>query len=420
MRTVKIKRMDCLMDKFKKRPYILKNAIQYYAWGTKNKHAFIPRLFDIESEPDKPYAELWIGIHPNAPSLVEYNQEIIPLNQFISKYPKEILGSQCAAKFNNQLPFLLKVLSAEEALSIQAHPNKSQAEILHAKDKKNYPDSNHKPEVAVALDSFTALVGFRVYEEWVEMLHEYPEMKRFLGKDFLDQTLVTPEQKHSWQRELYKTLMKNAAGNSQLLSETLNDLDKRLQQSAFQLTEQQQLFISLHKVYNDDVGLYSIFLLNLVHLKKGQAFFIKAGIPHSYIKGNIIECMSNSDNVVRAGLTPKFKDISTLLDILVYESGPVEILEDRDTLQEFIYKTPMSEFEVSRILLDKKEVYNHKCKTIEILLPINGNGLLFWENSSSSILYTKGEVLLVPASLNEYQLDPQEDSEIFKVSIPVI
>ena len=175
------------MNGFKIRPYILKNTIQHYTWGTKNNNAFIPRLLDldIKNEPDKPYAELWIGIHPKAPSLVEYNQDAIPLNQLISKYPKEILGSNCADKFDNQLPFLLKVLSAGEALSIQAHPNKGQAEMLHAKDQKNYPDKNHKPEIAIALDSLTALVGFRAYEEWVEVLHEYPEMKQILRKDFL-------------------------------------------------------------------------------------------------------------------------------------------------------------------------------------------------------------------------------------------
>ena len=148
--------------KFETRPFRLLNKIQHYAWGARNEQAFIAKLLQLEVEKDKPYAELWMGTHPNAPSAVEINdQEKIPLDRFIKQFPKEVLGQKVIERFGVQLPFLFKVLSAGEALSIQAHPNKEQAAMLHQRDPEHYPDDNHKPEIAIALDQLTALVGFR-------------------------------------------------------------------------------------------------------------------------------------------------------------------------------------------------------------------------------------------------------------------
>ncbi len=39
---------------------------------------------------------------------------------------------------------------------------------------------------------------------------------------------------------------------------------------------------------------------------------------HLLVAGDCVECMACSDNVVRAGLTPKFKDVPTLCDMLTY------------------------------------------------------------------------------------------------------
>jgi mannose-6-phosphate isomerase len=142
----------------------MQNPIQNYDWGTRNKEAYIPQLLGIDAKPDTPYGELWLGAHPKAPSMVWVDGELTPLDQWISAHPIEVLGKAVARKFNGQLPFLLKVLSAGEALSIQAHPNKAQAKILHATDPLHYPDDNHKPEIAIALDSLTALVGIKPYD----------------------------------------------------------------------------------------------------------------------------------------------------------------------------------------------------------------------------------------------------------------
>ena len=148
------------MTSMYRRPFKLISKIQYYDWGTKNAAAFIPSFLGIPAEKDRPYAELWIGAHPTAPSEILLNGQPVPLDKAIESAPREILGEDVARRFGGKLPFLLKVLSAGAPLSIQTHPNKEQAHRLHAKDPAHYPDDNHKPEIAIALDGLTAIAGF--------------------------------------------------------------------------------------------------------------------------------------------------------------------------------------------------------------------------------------------------------------------
>ena len=147
---------------------LLENVIQEYSWGSLSA---IPDLLDKPASSIKPQAEMWMGAHPKAPSLVKTGKDKIPLNTLIDKYPIDILGDIVADGFSDKLPFLLKVLAAAKPLSIQAHPSKMHAEQgferenqlgipLDAGDR-NYKDSNHKPECICALTDFHALYGFR-------------------------------------------------------------------------------------------------------------------------------------------------------------------------------------------------------------------------------------------------------------------
>src|SRR5206468_2002380 len=107
------------------------------------------------------------------------------------------------------------------------------------------------------------------------------------------------------------------------------------------------LFLELRQKYTGpDVGLFAIFVLNLVHLAEGEGMFAAAGVPHAYLKGNIIECMANSDNVVRVGLTGKFKDTPALIEIMQYDPKPVDIFHADPTSERVVYRTPAPEFEV--------------------------------------------------------------------------
>lgn len=137
------------------RPYLLKNKVQHYKWGAIGTMAYIPQLLGEKAESDKPYAELWIGAHPSFSSEIVIDEVAFPLYDIIQKFPKEILGEYVLNNYSKNLPFLFKVLSAAEALSIQAHPNKQQAISLYARDPEHYPDDNHKPEIAIALDELT-------------------------------------------------------------------------------------------------------------------------------------------------------------------------------------------------------------------------------------------------------------------------
>ncbi len=395
---------------FKTKPYRLTNDIQTYAWGQRGEQAFIPKLLGLKPDPGIAYAELWIGAHPKAPSTVQGGN----LLELIDRYPAEILGREEAGKFDNQLPFLMKVLSAGEALSIQAHPNKSQAEKLHRRDPEHYPDDNHKPEIAIALNKLTALVGFKKTTAIKQVLKDYPPIHAFLSADVQKKISITTDSRE-WLRLLYSNIMTKAAENHTELEKILEAMD-RLLENKKELSEQDHLYLQLRQKYNNDVGLFSIYLLNLIHLKKGEAVFLKAGIPHAYLKGNIIECMANSDNVVRAGLTPKFKDIGTLVDILTYENGQPNIIQPPAGSNDIFYHVPTSEFALRQRVLSIGQVQNVQNRAMEILLVTEGEISL--SGTDFEMIIKRGETVLIPAALAEYRITTDTATTIFTAFIP--
>jgi len=235
-----------LMEGIIPRPYLLENKIQHYLWGTRGEDAFIPHLLGIGAEPGCPYAELWMGTHDNAPSGVIIENSVILLSQLIFQYPLEIPGKAIHEKFSGKLPFLFKVLSIAEALSIQVHPDKEQAEYLHAKDPEHYPDSNHKPELAIALDSLTALVGFKSFPEILDVLEKYPEITGFIGQEVCGKLKDPQSYSSSEQSELlrliYSTMVKRSKTHEAELTEAINKLYKRLSKYTNDLREEERIF----------------------------------------------------------------------------------------------------------------------------------------------------------------------------------
>lgn len=388
------------------RPYLLANKIQHYAWGAKDEDAFIPRFLGIEAEPDIPYAELWMGTHPNAPSDVIIDENTaIPLGELIDQAPQGILGKSLCKKFSGKLPFLFKILSIADALSIQVHPNKEQAELLHVKDPEHYPDDNHKPEIAIALESLTALVGFKSFPEMLQTLEEYPEIADFIGTNARDSV-----------KSIYSIMVEKSTEYQDMLIQCIDRLAKRLSSSTNNLNEPEKLFLDLREKYTGaDIGLFSIFLFNLVYLKKGQGVFLPARIPHAYLKGNIIECMANSDNVVRVGLTPKFKDAETLVNVLNYEPKPISIMEGMNESGEVEYQPPVSEFQIRWWKLDADEERNKaNANKLEILLVTEGEISIGWGNEES--VFRKGQSILIPSILRDYTI--KGTAELFLVDVP--
>lgn len=146
----------------------LLGSIKSYEWGSVGSQSKVAQLalktdenFTKEFDETKPYAELWMGDHVTGPSTVKKTGAT--LTDLLAR-DKSSIGDF------EKLPFLFKVLSIKKPLSIQVHPNKSQAEHLHATRPDLYKDPNHKPEISIALTDFSALCGFRTPSELHRLL----------------------------------------------------------------------------------------------------------------------------------------------------------------------------------------------------------------------------------------------------------
>lgn len=398
----------------KSQPYKLINTIQRYEWGTKGKNAFIAKLLNIKPEKNKPYAELWMGAHPKASSKIKIDDKIIDLAEAIRNYPIEMLGKKTAKVYSNSLPFLFKVLSANDALSIQVHPSKKQATLLHKKDPINYPDPNHKLEIAIALDSLTALVGFKPFDQILKTLRQYPEIVEFIGKNG---GLFT--KKNNSFKDFFTKLIKKSISDEVGLKNTIQKIYQRISREPNQ-TEIEKYYVALYKKYKIDIGLLILFFLNPVHMKRGEAIFTKPGVPHAYLKGNILECMSNSDNVIRAGLTPKFKDVNNLLKVLTYDLALPQILKGIKKGHSFVYKTDAKEFEIQIFSLTRNDLIFQNQIGPRILLVLDGAiKFLFMDGvKTKSENFLKGESVFLPSILSKYKIVSEESASFVSVAIP--
>lgn len=399
-------------------PYKLINKIQNYEWGTRNREAFIPNLLGLEPENDLPYGELWIGAHPKASSEIEINSKLYSLTSLIKQYPKELLGDYVINKFGNEFPFLLKVLSSSRSLSIQAHPNKTQAELLNKKDPTNYPDCNHKPEIAIAIDSLKAIAGFADVNEIINNLIEYEEILSLTTINSMDITNAKSIfEKEELIKKVYSEMM-IASTQSTKIEKVVTSIKNKIENKN-RISNQDKLFIEQFNLYGTDIGLLSFYFFNYLELKEHQAIYTGAGIPHAYIKGNIIECMANSDNVVRAGLTNKFKDVKTLIDIIDYDFGEFEILNREQVTDEIKFTTNAEEFEVT--LFTKNSYFytslNSKNRPVIILITEGELNIIANKKPTHQIHAQKGDSIFLPAIIDHLELTG-DDAQFYMVTIP--
>jgi mannose-6-phosphate isomerase len=404
------------------RPFRLLNKTQHYDWGTKNDKAFIPHFTGSPVVPDLPYAELWIGAHPSAPSDIVVRGRVSPLNSVIEEFPLEILGEDVAHRFDNKFPFLLKILSAARALSIQTHPNKEQAGRLHSTDPAHYPDDNHKPEIAIALDSLTAIAGFRPANEIVAALRRFPELDGIAGSDLVGKVRRARSESEliANLKLLYGAIMRHAADEGELMPVIAAIVD-RLSGKRNPASDE-VLFVEQYGLYGADVGLFSFLFFNLIQLKSGQAIFTDAGVPHAYIKGNIVECMANSDNVVRAGLTGKFKDVRTLLEILTYRFAEYPIINREQKADGVVYHTGAEEFEITAFQKDPGfDAMFDSGGGPAVILITGGSLSVQWEEDGEwrSEEFAKGESFLIPAILSRWRMSAKEKTGFYCVRIPL-
>jgi len=392
---------------FVPKAYILTNKVQRYEWGERGESAFIAKLLGMRGVGDNtPLAEMWVGTHPLGTSELNYGGKRVLLSDLVQRYPVEILGKRVASTFVSQLPFLLKVLSANEPLSIQLHPSKSQAVALHVSDPTHYPDSNHKPEIAIALERLHALAGLRDVRQIEALLAEHPALCDFVAlQDFVTQ----PRSKHP--KLAFRALLRHALKKPDEMAQVIEQVAAGLHKKA-RLSYREKLFLEMKTKYPKDVGLLAIFFLKLHSLGKGQAMFIPAGVPHAYLKGNIVECMASSDNVIRAGLTPKFNDIPALLDVVT--DRPV-ILYSPDT-PNYVYPAPVREFRLAKFELGGGQTREENSESVQVFLVLAGRTNISWQDGALEA--KRGQVVLAPASLGAVQIESLEACEIYKVDVP--
>ena len=270
----------------------------------------------------------------------------------------------------------------------------------------------HKPEIAIAIDNLSALVGLKPILEIKTALEKYPEIKKLLSKNLVG--LLNDNEKLEDGKIIKRIYSEIMEASNEIYSNCILLIKERLDHLN-DLTESEKQFLIQYDNFGVDIGLISILIFNLVSLKKGEAIFTPAGIPHAYLKGNILECMANSDNVVRAGLTPKYKDISTLTQMLETDLSKADV-NKYETEEKIVYKTSAEEFEIEYLkLLNTHEV--NKNEEIKILIVLNGKIELSWGNNKLK-QYNKGDVVLIPALLNDYSIQGKENPEVYQVKIP--
>ena len=308
--------------------------------------------------------------------------------------------------FGNDLPFLLKVLSVAKALSIQAHPDKQLAEKLHEEKPHMYKDANHKPEMALAVTEFEAMSGF--ISEPKEALEKCPELKLLTGIR-LEEMDAMKEDKKAQMKYLFTKVM---LAEKEEVAKHVRALVKRLKEEEGKGgnddDERDRLALRLNGQYPDDVGVMCAYLLNYIKLQPGEAVYMAANEPHAYLDGECVEVMATSDNVVRAGLTPKARDTEILCDMLTYKLGKPEVLTgdviDKNTKR---YSPPFDEFELEVISCSKNETAELTVSQgPSILLVKNGKGTL-----NDDVRIEKGSVVFANAN-EKMTLTNSDDGEV--------
>jgi len=384
---------------------ILKGSVQTYAWGKLGQSSAVADLASnaetgLTIDPNTPYAELWMGTHAKGPCLLASSGE--SLSSLISEKPSYV-GDAVLAAFPKpgQLPFLFKVLSVNKALSIQAHPNKTLAEQLHSLRPEHYPDANHKPEMAIALTKFEGLCGFRPKEEIVNFMKKVPELSEIVGYTLVS-SLEDADGDVAVSKALKACFTALMTVDVELVANNLATLVERLQKAVDggENTESElgDLILRVHRDFAGDVGCFVFYFLNYMVLEPGQAMFLQANLPHAYLAGDCMECMACSDNVVRAGLTPKYKDVQTLCDMLTYECRPAaanmfpsEACPNDPALS--FYNPPVPDFAVDRMHVETTGSY--KIRALEsgsIILVVKGSG------QCGAVSLKRGSILFVPAN----------------------
>lgn len=298
---------------------LLNGVVRDYAWGSRTA---IPALLGLEAD-GGPQAELWLGAHPGAPAVAGDE----PLDALVERDPAGLLGARVRERFGDRLPFLLKVLAAEQPLSVQVHPSEEQAREGFAREDaegvprdaahRSYKDPHHKPEMVVALTPFEALCGFRdpaVSRAALQRL-DVPALTPLL--DVLDD----PDPEAALRGAL--ALLLGGEADLEAMVEDATAACGDVDPDAGDVDPDRRTVAELAAHFPGDPGVLVALLLHRVRLEPGEAVWLPAGNVHAYLHGTGVELMAASDNVLRGGLTPKHVDVAELRRVVDHRPVPV-------------------------------------------------------------------------------------------------
>ncbi|MBL7743805.1 MAG: mannose-6-phosphate isomerase, class I [Chitinophagaceae bacterium] len=381
--------------------YRLTGTVKHYDWGGTS---FIPSLLKTANTENKPFAEYWMGTHPLGVSVVETTEgRVKKLTEYV-----------------NELPYLFKILDVKDMLSIQVHPSKADAETEFARENKegipldspqrSYKDDNHKPELMVALGDFWLLHGFKPAKELEYILLNVLELRELL-----------PVYNQSGYAGLYKYVMEMPQQEvDRILRPLVNNIVPVYQKGSADKMDEDfwaaRAALTFSQGDHIDRGIFSVYFFNLVHLKKGEALFQDAGVPHAYLEGQNVEIMANSDNVLRGGLTTKYIDVKELLKHV--KCGPTvpHILKGEETTPHVrVYKTPVRDFELSAVEVGQNDVAKAIATSTEIVIITEGRVRI----GNAGIELQAGDPAAVLLAGTEYSVTGiDKKSTVFRASVP--
>ena len=404
---------------------LLRGAVRTYAWGSRTEIA------DFTGRPTPtphPEAELWFGAHPGDPAWLQTEAGERSLLDAVAADPDGQLGTAVRGRFGDVLPFLVKVLAADEPLSLQAHPNAQQAVEGFEREERlgipinsptrNYRDRNHKPELVVALSRFEALAGFREPARTVELMKALAvsELDPYLA-------LLAGQSDADGLRALFTTWITAPQPDlDMLVPAVLDGAIAYLRAAATEFVAEARALLELGERYPGDAGVLASLLLNRITLAPGEAIYLPAGNLHAYLHGMAVEVMANSDNVLRGGLTPKHVDVPELLRILDFTPAPELSLRTQMSCDgpELVYETPFEEFALCCLRIDGK-LLGHEVDAAmrhegpQILLCTEGSVLV--HAKATSVTLERGHAAWVSADDGPIRLVADHPAELFRATV---
>jgi mannose-6-phosphate isomerase len=406
---------------------LLRGALRTYAWGSRTA---IAEFTGRPSPTAHPEAELWFGAHPGDPAFLETDSGEQSLLQTVRDDPEGQLGAAVRSRFGDTLPFLMKVLAAEEPLSLQAHPSARQALEGYAREDslgipvsspiRNYRDRSHKPELLVALDTFDALAGFRPAPRTVELMRALAvsDLDPYVG-------LLAGQPDADGLRALFTTWITAPQPDLDVLvPAVIEGAITYVRSGHKEFAAEARTVLELGERYPGDAGVLAALLLNRMVLRPGEGIYLPAGNLHTYLHGVGIEVMANSDNVLRGGLTPKHVDVPELLRVLDFTPAMESALHP-NTIEdgmELVYDTPAPEFTVSVLRVDGDRL-GHEVDAParhdgpQILLCTEGSAVV--HAKSGAVTLQRGAAAWVAADDGPIRLVAQQPTKLFRATVGI-